>query len=186
MKLDIQIHLEELQRRITSHLRSCIENHERDRIIKLCGISGTGKTQLALSFAQNTKCNMYFTFRGLDHLTALAQFKNTFSVWCDISSATSWQEAFQCLVPFFKKHYTRIVLDDLEHSKSESEVIAAIEHLSESLTDMKNLFLLPCRCESSFGKHELFRVPLYTSADIKKHAQKMSAVDNARLCAVTV
>ncbi len=25
MKLDIQIHLEELQRRITSHLRSCIE-----------------------------------------------------------------------------------------------------------------------------------------------------------------
>jgi AAA+ ATPase superfamily predicted ATPase len=108
-----------------------------------------------------------------------------FSVWCDISSAESWQEAFQCLVPFFKKHYTRIVLDDLEHSKSESEVIAAIEQLSKSLADMKNLFLLPCRCEASFGKHELFRVPLYTASDIKKHAQKMSAVDVARLCAVT-
>ncbi len=26
MKIDIQIHLEELQRRITSHLRSCIGN----------------------------------------------------------------------------------------------------------------------------------------------------------------
>ena len=185
MKLNIQIHLEELHLRITSHLRSCIENHERDRIIKLCGISGTGKTQLALSYAQNTKCNMYFTFRGLDNRTALAQFKEAFSVRCDLSSAESWQEAFQLLVPFFKKHYTRIVLDDLEHSKSESEVITAIEQLSESLTDMKNLFLLPCRCESSFGKHELFRVPLYTSADIKKHAQKMSAVDVARLCAVT-
>ena len=34
MKIDIQIHLEELQRRITSHLRSCIENHERDRSIR--------------------------------------------------------------------------------------------------------------------------------------------------------
>ncbi len=185
MKLDIQIHLEELQRRITSHLRSCIENHERDRIIKLCGISGTGKTQLALSYAQNIKCNMYFSFRGLDNRTALAQFKSTFSVWCDLSSAASWQEVFKLLVPFFKKHYTRIVLDDLEHSKSESEVIAAIEQLSVSLTDMKNLFLLPCRCESSFGKHELFRVPLYTASDIKKHAPKMSAVDVARLCAVT-
>ncbi len=185
MKIDIQIHLEELQRRITSHLRSCIENHERDRIIKLCGISGTGKTQLALSFAQSTKCSMYFSFRGLDHRTALAQFKSTFSVWCDISSATTWDETFQCLVPFFKKHYTRIVLDDLEHSKSESEVITAIEQLSESLTDMKNLFLLPSRLESSFGKHKLFRVPLYTSSDIKKHAPKMSAVDNARLFAVT-
>ena len=185
MKIDIQIHLEELQRRITSHLRSCIENHKRDRITKLCGISGTGKTQLALSYAQNTKCSMYFSFRGLDHRTALAQFKRTFSEWGDLSSAESWDEAFQCLVPFFKKHYTRIILDDLEHSKSESEVIAAIEQLSESLTDMKNLFLLPCRCESSFGKHELFRVPLYTSSDIKKHAQKMSAVDIARLCAVT-
>lgn len=185
MKLDIQIHLEELQRRITSHLRSCIENHERDRIIKLCGISGTGKTHLALSFAQNIKCNMYFSFRGLDHRTALTQFKSTFSVWGDLSSTKSWQEAFQLLVPFFKRHTTRIILDDLEHSKSESEVITAIEQLSESLTDMKNLFLLPCRCESSFGKHELFRVPLYTSVDIKKHAQKMSAVDTARLCAVT-
>ena len=185
MKIDIQIHIEELQRRITSHLRSCIENHERDRIIKLCGISGTGKTQLALSFSQNTKCNMYFGFRGLDHRTALAQFKSTFSVWCDLSSAKSWHEALQLLVPFFKKHYTRIVLDDLEHSKSESAVIAAIEQLSESLTDMKNLFLLPCRCEASFGKHELFKVPLYTSSDIKKHAQKMSAVDTARLFAVT-
>lgn len=185
MKIDIQIHLEELQRRITSHLRSCIENHECDRIIKLCGISGTGKTQLALCFAQNTKCSMYFSFRGLDHRTALTQFKRTFSVWCDLSSAESWQEALKLLVPFFKKHYTRIVLDDLEHSKSESEVIAAIEQLSESLTDMKNLFLLPCRCEASFGKHELFRVPLYTASDIKKHAQKMSAVDVARLCAVT-
>ena len=185
MKLNIQIHLEELQRRITSHLRCCFENNERDRIIKLCGISETGKTQLALSYVQNTKYSMYFSFRGLDHRTALAQFKNTFSVWGDLSSAESWQEAFQCLVPFFKKHYTRIVFDDLEHSKSESEVIAAIEQLSEALTDMKNLFLLPCRCEASFGKHELFRVPLYTSADIKKHAQKMSAVDVARLCAVT-
>ena len=185
MKLNIQIHLEELQRRITSHLRCCFENNERDRIIKLCGISGTGKTQLAISFAQNTKCSMYFSFRGLDHRTALAQFKSTFSVWGDLSSATSWKEAFQCLVPFFKKHYTKIVLDDLEHSKSESEVITAIEQLSESLADMKNLFLLPCRCETSFGKHELYRVPLYTSADIKKHAQKMSAVDTARLCAVT-
>ena len=185
MKIDIQIHLEELQRRITSHLRSCIENHERDRIIKLCGISGTGKTQLARSYAQNTKCNMYFSFRGLDHRTALEQFKRTFNVWCDLSSAMTWQEAFQCLVPFFKKHYTKIVLDDLEHSKSESEVITAIEQLSESLADMKNLFLLPCRCEASFGKHELFRVPLYTSSDIKKHAPKMSAVDVARLCAVT-
>ncbi|MBE6826677.1 MAG: hypothetical protein E7511_07315 [Ruminococcus sp.] len=185
MKLNIQIHLEELQRRITSHLRSCIENHVRDRIIKICSISGTGKTQLALSFTQNTKCNMYFSFRGLDHRTALAQFKRTFSVWCDLSSAMTWQEAFRCLVPFFKKHYTKVVLDDLEHSKSESEVITAIEQLSESLTDMKNLFLLPCRCEASFGKHELFRVPLYTSVDIKKHAQKMSAVDVARLCAVT-
>ena len=185
MKLNIQIHLEELQRRITSHLRCCFENNERDRIIKLCGISGTGKTQLAISFAQNTKCNMYFSFRELDHLTALEQFKRTFSVWCDLSSAMTWQEAFQCLVPFFKKHYTRIVFDDLEHSKSESEVITAIEQLSESLTDMKNLFLLPCRCESSFGKHELFRVPLYTASDIKKHAQKMSAVDVARFCAVT-
>ncbi len=185
MKIDIQIHLEELQRRITSHLRSCIENHERDRIIKLCGVSGTDKTPLAISFAQNTKCNMYFSFLGLDNRTALAQFKSTFSVWSDLSSATSWDEAFQLLVPFFKKHYTRIVFDDLEHSKSESEVIAAIEQISESLTDMKNLFLLPCRCESSFGKHELFRVPLYTSADMKKCAQKMSAVDVARLCAVT-
>ncbi len=185
MKIDIQIHIEELQRRITSHLRCCFENNERDRIIKLCGISGTGKTQIALSYAHNTKCNMYFSFRGLAHRTALAQFKRTFSVWCDLSSAMTWQEAFQCLVPFFKKHYTRIVLDDLEHSKSETEVIAAIEQLSVSLTDMKNLFLLPCRCESSFGKHELFRVPLYTSLDIKKHAQKMSAVDSARLCAVT-
>ena len=128
---------------------------------------------------------MYFSFRGLDNRTALTQFKNTFSVWCDLSSTKSWQEAFQLLVPFFKKHYTRVVLDDLEHSKSESEVIAAIEQLSESLTDMKNLFLLPCRYESSFGKHELFRVLLYTSSDIKKHAQKMSAVDIARLCAVT-
>ena len=90
MKIDIQFHLEELQRRITSHLRSCIENHERDRIIKLCGISGTSKTQLALCFAQNTKCSMYFTFRGLDHRTALAQFKRTFSVWSDLSSATTW------------------------------------------------------------------------------------------------
>jgi len=80
MKIDIQFHLEELQRRITSHLRSCIENHKRDRIIKLCGISGTGKTQLALSYAQNTKCNMYFSFRGIDNHTALVQFKNTFSV----------------------------------------------------------------------------------------------------------
>ncbi len=185
MKIDIQIHLEELQCRITSHLRYCFENNERDRIIKLCGISSTGKTHLALSFALNAKCSMYFSFRGLDHRTALAQFKNTFSVWCDLSSAASWKEAFQCLVPFFKKHYTRIVLDDLEHSKSESAVIAAIEQLSESLTDMKNLFLLPCRCEASFGKHELFRVPLYTASDIKKHTQKMSAVDIARLCAVT-
>lgn len=185
MKLDIQIHLEELQRRITSHLRSCIENHERDRIIKLCGISGTGKTQLALNFAQNTKCSMYFSFRGLDNRTALSQFKSSFSVWCDLSSATTWNEAFQLLVPFFKKHYTRVVFDDLEHSKSESEVIAAIEQLSRSLRDMKNLFLLPCRCEASFGKHELFRIPLYTASDIKKHAQKMSAIDIARLCAVT-
>lgn len=150
----------------------CHRENICDRIIKICGISGTGKTQLALSFAQNTKCSMYFSFRGLDRRTALAQFKSTFSVWCDLSSATSWQEAFQCLVPFFKKHYTRIVLDDLEHSKSESEVIAAIEQLSESLIDMKNLFLLPCRCESSFGKHELFRVPLYTSADIKNTLKK--------------
>lgn len=181
MKIDIQIHLEELQRRITSHLRDCINNNERNRIIKLCGISGTGKTQLALSFAQNIKCNMYFSFRGLDNRTALAWFKSTFSVWCDLSSAISWNEVFQLLVPFFKKHYTRIVLDDLEHSKSESEVIAAIEQLSESLTDMKNLFLLPCRCEASFGKHELFRVPLYT----EKRAQKMSALDVARSCAVT-
>ena len=113
MKIDIQIHLEELQRRITSHLHSCIENHERDRIIKMCGISGTGKTQLALSFAQNTKCSMYFSFRGLDRRTALAQFKSTFSVWCDLSSATSWQEAFQCLVPFFKKHYTILSCDSV-------------------------------------------------------------------------
>lgn len=185
MKLDIQIHFEELQRRITSHLRSCVENHERDRIIKLCGISGTGKTQLALNYAQNTKSNMYFSFRGLDNRTALTQFRSTFSAWCDLSSASSWSETFQLLVPFFKKHYTRIVLDDLEHSKSESEVIAAIEQLSESLTDMKNLFLLPCRCESSFGKHELFRVPLYTASDIKNYDQKMSVVDIARLCAVT-
>jgi len=172
MKLNIQIHLEELQRRIASHLRYCFENNERDRIIKLCGISGTGKTQLAISFARNTKCNMYFSFRGLDHLTALAQFKRTFSEWGDLSSATSWKEAFQCLVPFFKKHYTRIVLDDLEHSKSEYEVISAIEQLSVSLTDMKNLFLLPCRCEDSFGKHELFKVPLYTSSDIKNTLRK--------------
>jgi len=172
MKIDIQIHLEELQRRITSHLRSCIENHERDRIIKLCGISRTGKTQLAISFAQNTKCSMYFSFRGLDHLTALAQFKRTFSEWGDLSSATSWKEAFQCLVPFFKKHYTRIVLDDLEHCRSVFEVISALEQLSVSLTDMKNLFLLPCRCEDSFGKHELFKVPLYTSSDIKNTLRK--------------
>lgn len=185
MKIDIQIHLEELQRRIASHLRHCFENNERDRIIKLCGISGTAKTQLALSYAQNTKCNIYFSFRGLDNRTALTQFKNTFSVWCDLSSATTWQEAFQLLVPFFKKHTTRIILDDLEHSKSESDVITAIENLSESLIDMKNLFLLPCRCESSFGKHNLFRVPLYTSSDIKKRTPKMSAVDIARLCAVT-
>ena len=185
MKLNIQIHLEELQRRIASHLRYCFENNERDRIIKLCGISGTGKTQLALSYAQNTKCNIYFSFRGLDHRTALTQFKRTFSVWCDLSFAESWQEAFQLLVPFFKKHTTRIILDYLEHSKSESDVITAIENLSESLIDMKNLFLLPCRCESSFGKHNLFRVPLYTSSDIKKYAQKMSAVDVVRLCAVT-
>ncbi len=185
MNLNIESERIELQKDIASHVRYCHRENICDRIIKICGISGTGKTQLALSYAQNIKCNMYFSFRGLDHLTALAQFKSTFSVWGDLSSATSWKEAFQLLVPFFKKHYTRIVLDDLEHSKSESEVIAAIEQLSESLTDMKNLFLLPCRLESSFGKHELFRVPLYTASDIKKHAQKISAVDTAKLCAVT-
>ena len=185
MNLNIESERIELQKDIAAHVRYCHRENICDRIIKMCGISGTGKTQLALSFAQNTKCSMYFSFRGLDHRTALAQFKSTFSVWGNLFSATTWKEAFQCLVPFFKKHTTRIVLDDLEHSKSESEVITAIEQLSESLIDMKNLFLLPCRCESSFGKHELFRVPLYTSLDIKKHAQKMSAVDIARLCAVT-
>ncbi len=185
MNLNIESERIELQKDIAAHVRYCHRENICDRIIKICGISGTGKTQLALSYAQNIKCNMYFSFRGLDNRTALAQFKSTFSVWGDLSSAMTWQESFQCLVPFFKKHYTRIVLDDLEHSKLESEVIAAIEQLSESLTDMKNLFLLPCRCETSFGKHELFRIPLYTSSDIKKHAQKMSAVDVARLCAVT-
>ncbi|MBQ7007992.1 MAG: hypothetical protein IJN05_02130 [Ruminococcus sp.] len=185
MNLNIESERIELQKDVAAHVRYCHRENICDRIIKICGISGTGKTQLALSYAQNIKCNMYFSFWCLDHLTALAQFKNTFSVWCDLSSAASWQEVFKLLVPFFKKHYTRIVLDDLEHSKSESEVITAIEKLSEPLTDMKNLFLLPCRCEASFGKHELFRVPLYTSSDIKKHAQKMSAVDIARLCAVT-
>ena len=185
MNLNIESKRIELQKDIAAHVRYCHRENICDRIIKICGISGTGKTQLALCFAQNTKCSMYFSFRGLDHRTALVQFKRTFSAWSDLSPAMTWQEAFQLLVPFFKKHYTRIVLDDLEHSKSESEVIAAIERLSESLTDMKNLFLLPCRCESSFGKHELFRVPLYTSSDIKKHAQKMSAVDVARMCAVT-
>ncbi len=185
MNLSIESERIELQKDIAAHVRYCHRENICDRIIKICGISGTGKTQLALSFAQNTKCNMYFSFRGLDHRTALAQFKSTFSIWCDLSSATTWDEAFQLLVPFFKKHTTRIVLDDLEHSKSESEVITAIEKFSESLTDMKNLFLLPCRCESSFGKHDLFRVPLYIASDIKKHAQKMSAVDSARLCAVT-
>ena len=185
MNLNIESERIELQKDIAARVRYCYRENIRDRIIKICGISGMGKTQLALNYAQNTKCNMYFSFRGLDYRTALTQFKNTFSVWYDLSSATTWQDAFQLLVPFFKKHTTRIILDDLEHSKSESEVITAIEKLSESLTDMKNLFLLPCRCESSFGKHELFRVPLYTASDIKKRTQKMSAVDIARLCAVT-
>ena len=185
MNLNIESVRIELQKDIVARVRYCYRENIRDRIVKICGISGTGKTQLALSYAQNTKCNIYFSFRGLDNRTALTQFKNTFSVWCYLSSAESWQDAFQLLVPFFKKHTTRIILDDLEYSKSESEVITAIEKLSESLADMKNLFLLPCRCESSFGKHELFRVSLYTSSDIKKHAQKMSAVDTARLCAVT-
>ena len=62
MKLNIQIHLEELQRRITSHLRSCIENHERDRIIKLCGISGTG----------NTACNQLCTEYKMQYVFQLS------------------------------------------------------------------------------------------------------------------
>lgn len=185
MKLNIQIPLEKLQRSITSHLRDCIKHQERDRIIKIYGISGTGKTELALAYVKNFKDSIYFSFKGLDNRTALTQFKEAFNAWYDLSSATTWSEAFQLLVPFFKKHYTKIVLDDLEHSKSESEVIAAIEQLSESLNDMKNLFLLPCRCEASFGKHELFRMPLYTASDIKKHAPKMNAVDVVRLCSVT-
>ena len=185
MKLNMESQRMELQKTAAAHVRHCRYENNYDRIIKICGVAGCGKTALAAAYVQNTKFHCYFSFQGLDQKNALTAFKNTVSAWADVSSASNWAEVFRLLVPFFKKHTSKLVLDDMEHFKGCDAVLDAIAGLSGFLSDMKNLFFLPCRYAASFGEHQTFYLYPYDYTDIRKAVPTMAAPDVARVYAMT-
>ncbi|MDO4945325.1 MAG: hypothetical protein Q4E74_09030 [Ruminococcus sp.] len=187
MKFDLGKNITQLNSVWNKMTNDYSKHNSANPVCIIKGLSGIGKTSLAIEYINGHTNGMYFSFFGADNDTALKLFCERFSLWTDLSSANSWSKIFEMLTPYLKQHKTVIALDDLEYFKNKNEVLSSVENCISELHEVKNLFLILQRQNKNIysGTCYEYKMPCRSIAEIKSTYLSLSNKDVIRIYACT-